>query len=246
MVPASEATPLRIVTGEIRGGNVTTRLVLPTAGQPIWPPFRRISEGIASRGRHLPTHTHEREEVLTYVLEGFTAYEGPGGPAATLPEGSAWLLTAVERSAHRVSPAEGASSRWFNLVVGLPKGYRGPDGLQSLGADRPAIEVDNVRVRRLVGPKGPIVPGSGLEFEAMAFAEASTTFRKVGPDRRAFLYAWSGRGSLDREPVEAGETAFIDGVPGVSIYGNSGFRALFASAPREAPSAASGAQAPAP
>ncbi len=229
------STPLprsvRVVPGEIQTKSVTLRLLLPTEALPGWPPFVRLAEGIATRGRRLPKHAHEREEVLTFILEGFATYRLETGATESLASGSARLLTAVTRQTHEVNPAEGASTRWFNLVVGLPRSFAGPDRLQSLGADSPTVDVDTVQVRHLVGPRDPLQSAVGLQCESMTFVEESTTFRKVGPTARAILYAWAGEGAVDEHPVSAGESVLIEGVPGVSVRGGPGFRGIWASAP---------------
>jgi redox-sensitive bicupin YhaK (pirin superfamily) len=219
------------VTGEIESAPVSTRLLIPTSAQPLWPPFRRVAESIASQGRQSPTHAHELEEVLTYVTEGFASYQLEGGAADSLPHGSARLLTAPVRVRHRVAPAQGAVIRWFNLVVGLTRGASGPTRLQSAGPGTPSTDVDNVRVSLLVGPRAPMTSSSGLECQEMVFAEPSTTFLRVGRTRRALLYTLAGEGAVDQRELSAGAGALVEGVPGVAVQGRPGFRAIFASAP---------------
>ena len=223
---------VRLVHGEIDSRVVSTRLLVPTASQPAWPPFRRIAESIASHGRQLPAHAHELEEVLTYVTEGFAAYQVEDGPVDSLPQGSARLLSAPSRVTHRVAPSRGAAVRWFNLVVGLPKGASGTPQLQSAGPERPSLDVDDVRVLPLVGARAPMVSATGLECQDMVFSQRSTTFLRVGELRRAVLYALAGQGTVDQEGVSAGSAVLAEGLPGVALQGSPGFRAIFATAPR--------------
>lgn len=224
---------IRVVAGELDTRTVTTRSVVPSTAQPEWVPFRRITEGIASKGRTLPPHAHEREEVLTYVTEGFAVYQlGHDAPLA-LSQGSARLLTTGARVEHRVSPAQGGAIRWFNIVVTLPAGDTRPARVQSAAADTPVVEVDTVRVRPLVGPRAPMASAVGLEAQEMLFVADSTTIPRVGPRRRAFVYALAGRGAVDDRPIETGEAALVEGVPGISVHGTVGFRAIFASAPAD-------------
>jgi redox-sensitive bicupin YhaK (pirin superfamily) len=214
--------------------------MIPTVSQPVWTPFHLVSEGIAARERHLPAHAHDREEVVTYLIEGSAAYKLEGRPAERLPQGSARLLTAGSREIHEVSPSEGASIRWFNLVVGLPRSFTGPSRLQATGSSSPKVIVDEVEVRRLTGPNGPMVSASGLECDVMAFPQECTTFRRVGAGRRAIVYALAGRGTVDERSVEAGEIALVDGAPALSIGGSEGFRAIFAVAGVEPAGVSSG------
>lgn len=233
MTPSPNSVALRVVTGEIDSRTVSTLLVIPTVSQPAWPPFQRVAESIASRGRQMPAHAHEHEEVLTYVTEGFASYQLEGSAADPLPQGSARFLTAPSRATHRVSPAQGGAIRWFNLVVSLPRTFEGSTRLQSLRPDAPSLDVDNVQVLPLVGPRAPMRSMSGLECQRMAFADDSTTFPRVGENRRAILYALTGEGAVDQRSVGGGDAVLIEGVPGVAIHGSAGFRAIFATAPRD-------------
>jgi len=223
---------IRVVPGEIDARQLTTRLVLPTTAQPAWPPFRRVSESIANRERHLPAHAHEGEEVLTYVTEGVAAYQVDAGSAELVPSGGARLLIAPSRVGHRVSPGPGGTVRWFNLVVALPPGTAGAPRKLALPESPTPREEDNVSVRSLVGPGAPMASLGGLECDELSFSEESTTFRKVGRERRAVVYALSGRGAVDQQPIEAGEAAFVEGVPGTAVRGTPGFRTVLATAPR--------------
>lgn len=228
MASPARSLPPRIVAGEIESGQVTTRLMIPTSTQPVWPPFHRVAEGIASRERHLPSHAHDREDVVTYLIEGFASYQLEGKPPERLSPGSARLLTAASRCLHEVSPLEGHSIRWFNLVVGLPPSFDGPNRLQAAGSGSPKAVVDEVEVCRLTGPTGPMRAASGLECEMLTFPEESTTFRRVGAGRRAIVYALAGHGLVDERPIEVGEMALVDGAPALSVGGTPGFQVVFA------------------
>lgn len=244
MPPSKGSPPIRIIAGSIESGLAITRLVIPTAAQPVWPPYRRVSEGIASRGRQLPVHAHEREEVLTYLIEGFASYQIGDQPPERLAQGAGRLLTATSRVSHRVAPVEGASIRWFSLVLGLPPSVDRPGRVQSTGPDDSRSSVDEVEVRRLTGPGAPMTAASGLECEVMTFPDRGTTFRRVGPGGRALVYALVGQGFVDERAVEAGETALAEDVPGVSVRGSGGFRAVFATAPRGPASSTDGPATP--
>ena len=210
---------------------VTTRRLLPIPAQSNWSPFQRVAESIANRARQLPMHTHERVEVLTYAIEGFATYQLENRAAESLERGSARLLSSPGKVSHRISPDRGGAIRWFNLVVALPAGSAGGPQLQSMGPQTPVVEEDTVLVRSLVGPKGPMTSSGGFACQELTFENEGTTFRKVGADHRAVLYAMSGRGLVDHKPIETGEVAFIEGLPGVSLQGEAGFWGFLATAP---------------
>jgi redox-sensitive bicupin YhaK (pirin superfamily) len=232
-IMGSSARPrsVRVAAGELDTSVVTTRRLLPIPAQPNWSPFHRVAESVANRARQLPRHAHEREEVLTYVTEGFASYQLESGATEFLERGSGRLLTAPGRVTHCISPAQGGAIRWFNLVMALPAGSSGGIRLQMMGPHTPTIEEDTVLVRTMVGPRAPMTSAAGLECEELQFRTEGTTFRKLGPGRRAVFYAMSGRGSVDQNAIEAGEVAFIEGMPGVAVHGDGGFSGILATAP---------------
>lgn len=228
----SAAPSVRVVAGEIQTQSATTRLVLPTASQPAWPPFLRVAETVAGRARQLAPHPHEHEEVLTVVSDGFASYQLEEQPPQLMAPGAARLLTSPGRSTHRISPAKGGAIRWFNLVVGPIAASTAPPKLQaSEPTDKPRVE-ENALVRPLVGPGAPMSSGAGLEVREVTFVEPSATFQRVGHDRRAVLYVLAGQGAVDGRGLEAGEAALAEGVVAVSLQGSKGLRAVVASAPR--------------
>jgi redox-sensitive bicupin YhaK (pirin superfamily) len=223
---------VRVIPGEIESTVVTNRLLVPTPTQPEWRPFRRVAESVANRARQLPAHSHQSEEVLTYVTDGFASYQLEGGNMEPLPRGSGRLLTVPGRASHRISPGTGGAIRWFNLVLSLPAGSAGDVRLQLMDAQGPILKEDQVHVRPIVGSGAQMASAAGLECHELQFTDEATTFRKIGSDHRAFLYATAGRGSVDQRAIEAGEVAFIEGMPGVAVQGKPGFSAILATAPR--------------
>lgn len=217
--------------------STTTRLVIPTLAQPPWPPYARVGETLASSQRQFPAHAHERQEVLTYVMDGFASYQFEARAPELLRPGSARFLTAPTRVTHRISPGKGGAIRWFNLVIGLPPAL--PAELRLQASEAPAVPLyeENAYVRPLVGPRSTIASAAGLECREISFSEVSTTFLRVGHDRRGLVYAVVGSGTVDGRGVEGGEAALADGAGGIAIQGTPGFRVIAATAPRPAPPA---------
>lgn len=241
-MPDRVARSVRVVPGEIESGTVTTRFVIPTAVQGPWSPFVLVNESIATRQRQMPAHAHEQEEVLTYVIDGYAAYQLASGSVELLAPGAARLLSVAQRSTHRISPATGGAIRWFNVVVKLAASVPDSPRIQSAEPGTGFVTEDDARVRRLVGPNAPMASASGLECTEIVFPEESTTFRRIGSGRRAILYVSSGRGTVDQQEVETGEGALIEGASGTAVGGRPGFRCLLIVAPapalRNSPSAA--------
>ncbi len=231
---ATPASPpwIRVIPGEVETKRATTRLVIPTSVQPSWPPFVRAGETISDRQRQFPAHAHEHQEVLTYVTEGFASYQLEDRAAEPLQGGSARLLTAAARSSHRISPARGGPIRWFNLVVSLPGTSTAVPRLQASEEPATPLYEENALVRPLVGPGAPMTSGASLECREVTYIEETTTFHHVGHERRALVYALTGRGTVGGRAIEGGEGALVEGTAGVAILGKEGLRLIFASAPR--------------
>ncbi len=227
--------PIRIVSGEIDVKDATTRVSIPTASQPRWPPFERVAETIATPRRPFPPHRHSGVEVLTYVIEGSASYEFGSSPATPLAPGSTMLLTAPSAVPHSINPGKGHTVRWFAVVAALTAGDAAAPRLQLRIAPWSAAGADGTSVRKLVGPGSGITSMIGLEAAAIEFRSAGASFRKVGHDRLAVCYALAGRGKLDNEVLEGGEAGLVEDVAGVAIQGPPGFRVVFVSAPRTPP-----------
>jgi redox-sensitive bicupin YhaK (pirin superfamily) len=225
---------VRVVRGEIDSKDVTTRVVIPTSAVPKWPPIRRVAEVIATPRRPFPPHRHEFEEVLTYVIEGSAMYAFGPGPAEPLLPGSTKLLTATTAVSHAINPSKGQTVRWYSLVTSLPPEGSPTARLQSLRAEPTEIQPDGTVLRHLVGPRSPIESSSGLESESIAFPQEGTTFRRVGHDRLAVIYALAGPGRVDTYDLDTGEAALVEDAAGVGLKGEPGFHVIFSSVPRPA------------
>jgi redox-sensitive bicupin YhaK (pirin superfamily) len=228
--PAPAHATVRVVPGEVDARSATTRLAIPTSVQPVWAPFERVGETLASRSRQFSPHSHESQEVLTYVVEGFATYQLENQPLEPIQAGSVRLLIAPERATHRISPARGSPIRWFNLVVGLPPSHGGPR-VERLESPAVTSLADGVRSLGLVGGASGLRSQSGLEATVYLFDEPSTIFQRVGHERRAVAYALSGRGTLDDQNLDGGEAALVEGAAGVAVRGAPGFRVIVSSVP---------------
>ena len=223
---------IRVVQGEIDSKDVTTRVILPTPEQPRWPPFERVAETIATPRRPFPPHRHEKEEVLTYVIEGSAFYGiAPGAPEPLEP-GSIKLLTAPTAISHSINPSKGQTVRWYSLVASLLPGAASSTRLQSGTAASSEMQPDGTVLQQLVGARAPITSAVGLECEAIRFAQPGTAFRRVGHDRVAVIYALSGPGTVDNDALDSGEAALVYEAAGVALKGEPGFHVVFSTAPR--------------
>ncbi len=229
--PASLSPTIRVVPGEVEAGSATTRVVLPTATLPRWLPFVRVAESIAGRRRPFPAHSHERQEVLSWLLEGFATYQVGTDTPEALGAGEARLLTAGGKVAHRIAPAKGSPIRWFTLVLDLPStGPAEAPVLQRVVVVPTLPEAREVVVQPLVGAGSGIRSAAGLDCLSLSSPGGGAVFSRVGHGRRGILYLLAGRGTVDGRAVEAGEAALIEGAAGIGIHCGPGFRGVMATA----------------
>lgn len=226
---------VRIIRGEVDSARVTTRTVLPTTVEPSWPPFDRVAETIATPRRPFRMHRHAGVEVLTYVVEGSANYQLEGGPSELLGSGALRLLTAPVSAAHSINPDPGRTVRTFAVVVGPVSGGAEGVRLQSATAEPAQVQSDGTATRSLIGIRTPITSVTGLACEDIEFRESSTSFRKLGHDRRAVVYSLGGAGEVDGHPIDAGEAALVEEAAGVALHAEPGTRMILSSAPRPAP-----------
>ncbi len=230
--PSRPPPTLRLVPGEVQARNATTRMVMPTSTQPAWAPFERVGEVLVTTAREFPSHAHQRQEVLTYMVEGFAIYEREEESPQRLLPGAIRLLTSHGKSTHRIKPERGGPIRWFSVVVGLPKGAEDEVRLQ-IGRSTPeGVPGEGAIVRPLVGPRAKISSARGLESTDVEFMESGTTFQKVGHDRRGVVYALSGRGMIDSQALDVGEGVLVENAAGIAIQGLPGFRVVLSTMPR--------------
>lgn len=235
MASPDAAPALRWVPGEVQTGTTTARLLVPSAAFPSWAPFSRVVETLATGGHTAPSHGHEHEEVLTWVVEGFASYQYGSEAAASTPANSVLLLYAPSKVSHRVSPSQGGTVRWLSLVLALPPSEVGASRLRTERTVESDVQPDGTAIRPLVGSGSKLPTRSGLSAREIRFADSGTTFQAVGRDRRAVVYVLAGRGTVDTVPVEVGEGVLIENASGIALHGRQGLRLLFASAPRDGP-----------
>jgi redox-sensitive bicupin YhaK (pirin superfamily) len=231
---AATAMQIRVVPGEIAAKDATVRVALPTSAQPHFPPFQRVAETISTPRRRVAQHHHAGVEVLTHVLEGSGVYEYGTSPPDPVRAGSTRLLTAATNVSHAINPAKGGTIRYFAVLTPLPPGDATESRVQSARGVESPPQADGTAVTHLVGPDAGVRSAIGLEGESLRFVADGTSFRKVGHGHLALCYALSGRGTVDGQPIDGGEAAFIEDAAGIALQGRVGFRAIVLRVPRAA------------
>jgi redox-sensitive bicupin YhaK (pirin superfamily) len=221
---------IRLVTGELESRSVASRTVLPTPAQGAWPPFRRVGEIAATVRRKLPSHGHEAEEVLTYLVEGHASAVVGDRPAVPVQAPCVLLLDAPGKVGHQLSPD--SAVRWVSVVVSLPKTAGAGVTAERYAPTTSGPLPDGTIQHRLLGAGARFPSRAGVECSEIEFVAEGTAFQRIGRDRRAIVYAIRRRGRVDGTPIEEGEAALMEDVSGIALHGGPGFRALLTTAPR--------------
>ena len=224
---------MKITQGQIDAADVTTRLLLPTSQQGPWSPFERFGETIATARKKEGLHSHNAEEVVVYVLEGYVDHESDGGQPATLTQGSVLVLTAHEPIRHELVMQKGRSARWMSIVLRLPShAERTPASVQIKTAGDPIEAADGTVQRPVVGSHARADAFTHIECTDIGFAKEGTAFFRLGKTQRSVAYVLSGSGTFGTEHVEPGDGALLENASGFSMHGTPGFRVVLASLPR--------------
>ena len=224
----------RVVASRMDLEDVSGRVLFPTPRVGPWIPFVRFAETVTTgAGDDSEGHSHKREEVLNYIVEGRVEYEDDVRRRSVLEQGAVVLLTAREEAHHNLMTRPSPRSRWLSVIVRVPTNLGGaPHAVQIATAPTPHQPEGGPVERRLVGRGAPIVSASGLECVDLEFSEKGRCRCPVGDGRRAVAYAYDGSGSVDGQVVEAGAGALIEDVNEVTVEAGAGTRVFLASAPR--------------
>lgn len=226
--------PLRVVASQMDLEDVSGRVLFPSPAQGPWLPLLRFAETTTMRrGDDSDAHTHEREEVLSYIVEGPVEYEDDAGRRTVLGSGAVALLTAPGSTRHNLMARPSPRSRWISVIVRCPPGGpRSSSMVQIANGPVPARTSAGTVERLLVGRGGAVASNAGLECTEIEFLSAGSCRCRVGSDRRAVAYGVDGTVRIDGASLEAGSGALFEDTAGVGIEGESGARVILASALR--------------
>jgi|HubBroStandDraft_1064217.scaffolds.fasta_scaffold133404_2 redox-sensitive bicupin YhaK (pirin superfamily) len=226
---------LRVVASHIDLEDVSGRVLFPTPAQGPWMPFARFAETVSTGGRtDTETHSHLREEVANYVLEGRVEYEDDLGRRSILEPGTVALFTARDEARHNLVPNLSPRARWCSVIVRCPPTTTGPSHrVQIAPAPGPVPGADGIIQRPLVGLDAPVASSCGLECLDLQFSGPGRWVGPLGRKRRAVAYVLDGRSRIDDHPVDAGAGALIESAMELLVVAEAPARLLIASAPFE-------------
>jgi redox-sensitive bicupin YhaK (pirin superfamily) len=234
-VGAGQPREVRVVSSRMELEDVSGKVLFPTPTQGPWTPFLRFAETVTTGGgRDAEGHSHRREEVVNYVLEGRVEYEDDAGRRSPLEAGTVVLLTAREEARHNLVPRDALRTRWVSAIVRCSPTAGGPPHRVQWAAGVATPQGgDGVVERRLVGPQAPVVASSGLECRELAFPSGGACVCAVGGERRAVAYVLDGKARIGDQLVEAGSGALVENTNELSFEADAGARVFLASVPRD-------------
>ena len=168
-----------------------------------------------------------------YLIEGAVEHADESGGRVGMAEGSVLVLTAPGETRHELTMRAGRSARWLGIVLGLTNLPKKPTSSILFGPAAPPRETPEGTIERTVlTSDGSPRSSTGLALHDIMFPEAGTRFLPVGHDREGVAYVLAGSGNMDSHRARPGEGAVLDGVAGVALTGEPGFRVILATAPR--------------
>jgi redox-sensitive bicupin YhaK (pirin superfamily) len=214
--------------------DLSGRVLFPTPAQGPWLPFLRLAETSTTRpGGESERHTHRREEVLNYMVEGEAQYVDDAGERTVIGPGAVALLTAREEGAHDLVPKAPPRARWVSVVVRCPSTVGGPPSVVQIARGGiPTRFGEGTVERQLAGRGGAVASSVGLDCRVVEFRADGACRCPVGRGRRGFAYLLEGSGHVDGSPVAHGSGALLNDIDEVEIVATVGTQVFLGSAPR--------------
>lgn len=209
------------------------RVLFPTPQQGPWLPLERFAETRTTGEPKSDLHSHEKQEVVNYLLDGAATYVDDSGAERSITAGTVIVLSSFESSRHDLVAKSGVVSRHVATVVGLPHAMPpGSPALQIVRAVPRPRQSNRLRWLSLVGGGAPAVSSVGLEMAHLTFLNAGHTDLQVPPGVRAVAYGLDGSPRVEEHPIVPGDGILVEGVSSVRIDGTEGDQVVIVQVPR--------------
>ncbi len=232
---AGSAPPSTILARSSRIGLVGMegRVLFPTLQQGPWLPLERFAESRTTGEPKADPHSHERQEIVNYLLEGEATYFDDSGSEREITAGTVILLSSFDSSRHDLVAKNGVLSRYVATVVELPHPIPpGSPPLQILRAVPRRPHSDRLRWLSLVGSGAPAVSSVGLEMSHLAFLKPDRVDLRVPPGVRVVAYGLEGSPKVEGHPLAPGDGILAEGASSVRVDGIEGDQAVIVQVPR--------------
>lgn len=227
--------PPRVVlakSNRVSLAGVEGSVLFPTLQQGPWLPLERLAESTTTEEPESDPHSHEKEEVVNYVLKGSATYIDEAGGKHELPEGSVAVLSSFEPTRHDLIPRNGVVTRWVSLVVRLsrPRPEEMPL-LQFTHAVSRSPVSDRLRWLRIVGGGAPAASSVGLEMAHLTFLKPDRLDVPIDVGRRVVAYALEGAPQVANTSVASGSGMLAEGLSAFRVDGKVGDQVALISVP---------------
>lgn len=207
---------------------VEGRVLFPTLQQGPWLPLERLAESLTTEESESDPHSHEKEEVVNYVLEGAATYIDGGGGKHEMSAGMVAVLSSYEPSRHDLTPRSGAGTRWVSLVARLshPKPPELPL-LQITHAVPRSPPSDRLQWWWVVGGGAPAGSSVGLEMAHLTFLKTDRMDLDIPSGLRVVAYVLEGAPQIEGHPMVPGNGLLAEGSSSFRIDGTEGDQVTF-------------------
>lgn len=210
------------------GPNMEMRRPFPASGQEPVDPFVLLDEFRLSPSEEFPEHPHGGFEFVTYMFDGGFEHTDSTGTSETVTSGGAMRVTTGSGIRHAEGPVggEGDQNHGLQLWINLPQDLKDiePEYQDAPADTLPVEETAGASIRTVVGTDSPIELQTPVEYLDVTVSDAWTW--EPEDDWTGFLYAVSGEGTVDGNPMTADEFIIYNGGGPVEITADTEFRVV--------------------
>jgi len=198
------------------GDGLSVKRLMPVIGLHNFDPFV-LCDHFDIDGGGFPPHPHRGFEAITWLFSGGMQHKDNLGNQGTIHAGGAQRFTAGRGITHSEMPDGHAAG--IQLWINLPQRLKRIDAeYQQVEAGSVAEEVcDGVRLRHIVGDKGPVRLHTDVEYLDIHMPENSLLKRETPAGWRGFIYVVAGSVGLNGKMLGVGDAGLIEAETALSL-----------------------------
>jgi redox-sensitive bicupin YhaK (pirin superfamily) len=193
-------------------------------------PFVIFDEYQISQGSFFPEHPHRGFEGFQVLMEGRTLYSDNQGNEGAIDPGDVRRFVAGSGFKHSERPDYRGNVRGYLLWVKIPskKRYTPIIFREERSSDIPAVEVDGLKIRTLIGEGSPVDTFTPVQWSLIENKgeDGHLTISK-SEEENGFIYVSSGRAETGNSVIEKEEGAVIEGEGGLELRIGKGTEMVF-------------------
>ncbi len=207
-----EVARIVVAVETAEGEGATVKRVFPTRHLRHFDPFVLLDEFFVEPPAGFPSHPHKGFEAITYMLEGGFHHIDDLGNDSTVLAGGLQKFAAGRGITHSELPGTNGMNRGLQLWIRLPSKLRDtePEYQQLASSAIPEKELNNIRIREIVGEKSPLKLHTKITYLDITTTETGGKIvYDVDPEANVFLYVLEGSLTIAGTSVNRGEAALL-------------------------------------